>query len=508
MCEGTGGHHADGRPVSRSLVTALTALAVIILSVVMLERGRAGLQITDVAVGTTPATFYQRPDSAGPVVVIAHGFAGSRPLMQAYALSLAQSGYGVLSYDLEGHGRNPVPMSGDVTSVVGTTALLVAETRRAIAKARSLPGGERGVALLGHSMATDIIVRAANAEEIAGAPVDAVIAISMFSQAVTATAPKRLLVISGAWESVLRKAALDAVRLVAPAAKEGETVSQGGVIRRAVVAPAVEHVGVLFSATAIKAARDWLDTAYERTSTGPVILPGLWILALLAGIVVLFHPLAARLPQTVARTGVAGTGRFLAAILVPAVAVPLLLPQFYTRFLPVLVADYLLLHLALFGAIQLLILRVWHGPVQRLAFLPVFALVFWGIAVFGLALDRYAASFLATPERLLIIAALAVGTVPFMVADSYVTDAGRGALWRRLTARLALLSSLAAAALIDPDRLIFLFIILPVVLLFFVVHGLMGRWVAQRSGELAAGIGLGLILAWALGVSFPLFSAG
>ncbi len=34
----------------------------------------------------------------------------------------------------------------------------------------------------------------------------------------------------------------------------------------------------------------------------------------------------------------------------------------------------------------------------------------------------------------------------------------------------------------------------------------MGRWVARRAGAGAAGLGLGLCLAWALGVSFPLFS--
>ena len=89
------------------------ALGIIALSVFMLERGRAGLVITDLAVGTTPATMYQQPGSAGPLMVVAHGFSGSRQLMQADSLALAQSGYSVLAFDFEGHGRNPVPVSGD-----------------------------------------------------------------------------------------------------------------------------------------------------------------------------------------------------------------------------------------------------------------------------------------------------------------------------------------------------------------------------------------------------------
>jgi hypothetical protein len=132
-------------------------------------------------------------------------------------------------------------------------------------------------------------------------------------------------------------------------------------------------------------------------------------------------------------------------------------------------------------------------------------LTFWGIIVFGLALDRYAASFLPTAGRLLIIAVLSIGTVLFMLSDSVVTGNGRGLLWRRIAARLGLILSLVAAAFLDPDRLIFLLLILPVLILFYLVHGLMGRWIAGHCGPCAAGLGLGLCLAWALGVSFPLF---
>ena len=45
--------------------------------------------------------------------------------MQSFALTLAQAGYIVVSFDFMGHGRNPVPMSGDVTSIDGTTTLLM-----------------------------------------------------------------------------------------------------------------------------------------------------------------------------------------------------------------------------------------------------------------------------------------------------------------------------------------------------------------------------------------------
>ncbi|MFN4128904.1 MAG: alpha/beta hydrolase, partial [Paracoccaceae bacterium] len=245
----------------KELVIGIVAFVLIVLSVLKLEGDRAGLDVSAFHAGSTPVTLYQKPGQTGPLVIVAHGFAGSVQIMQAYSLTLAQAGYRVVAFDFEGHGRNPTPMSGDVASVEGTTALLVAETRRVIAAARALPQAGQ-IALLGHSMATDILVRASIAEAQAGTPVDAVVAISMFSQAVTADSPQRLLVISGQGESFLRKAGLDAVHLVDPDAGEGDLAVTGSVSRRAVVAPWVEHVGVLFSPTAVNAAAAWLDVTF------------------------------------------------------------------------------------------------------------------------------------------------------------------------------------------------------------------------------------------------------
>ncbi len=492
------------RPIRSKIALALLAALIVMVSVLMLERDRAGLSITAFDVGTTPATLYQTPGQTGPIVVIAHGFAGSRQIMQAYSLRLAQAGYRVVAFDFEGHGRNPVPMSGDVTSIDGTTALLVAETRRVIAAARTLPDSDH-IAMLGHSMATDILVRASIAEEEAGTPVDAVVAISMFSQAVTATDPPNLLVITGQWERFLSQAALDAVHLVDPVAGAGDLAQSGDVTRKAVVAPLTEHVSVLFSPVAVNAAQDWLDRTYDTQRTGSAGHMGWWILALLGGIVLGFYPVVSALPVGPPAPAIP-LRRFLIATLGPAVLTPLIIAPLYRNFLPVLVADYLMLHLALYGVLQLVLLRVWAAGRVEVKWVAVLALSVWGIVVFGLALDRYAASFWPNAQRLPIIAALCVGTLPFMIADSFVTEAGRGALWRRVLARVVMFASLVLAAVINPGDLTFVVIVMPVFVLFYLVYGLMGRWVGRRSGAVAAGLGLGLCLAWALGVSFPLFA--
>ncbi len=513
---------------ARGLV-ALISVCAALFALWHLEQARHGLEIRRETAGATPVTIYRKAGgSPGPAVIITHGFAGSRQLMEAYALTLARSGYVAVSLDFEGHGRNAKPMSGDVTSVEGTTRKLMAEIGRVTDYALGLAGVDGRVALLGHSMASDIIVRQAKADPRVGA----VVAISMFSQAVTATEPKNLLAITGEWETALRAEALKVARLAATDAAEGQTIGdvETGTARRVVVAPTVEHVAVLYSPTALREARDWLDKVFRypgppasgdltlagRPDRPAVAATGPAILLLLGAIVTLAWPASGLLPagqQSAPQPIPLRT--FLAAALVPALLTPLLLAPFDTRFLPVLVADYVALHLFVFALIALAIL--WRSgislgqpvTISGLAFAGVgsgAALAAFGIIVFGGALDRYVASFMPTADRVAIIGLLAVGGVPFMLADSLLTGTGRAPLWRTILVRSAFLASLVLAVMLDLERLFFLLIILPVIVLFYAVFGTMGGWVGRRTGApLAAGLGMGLTLAWALGVTFPLF---
>lgn len=478
----------------------------VLIGVWQLERERAGLSIAELKVGTTPATVYRLPAAGpSPAVVIAHGFAGSRQLMEAYALTLAHAGYVVVSFDFEGHGRNPRPMSGDVTRIEGTTQLLMREIGRVADAALALPGVDGRVALLGHSMASDIIVRQA----IADRRVTATVAISMFSEAVTATEPRNLLIVSGEWESMLRQNALRNVRLADAAASEGATVGDPatGTGRRAVIGPSVEHVGILYSATALRETRAWLDGVFGRSGSGPVSATGGPIVLLLLGIVALAWPLSGLLPRGEAMPAPLPLRTFLMAILVPAAATPLLLRLVDTHFLPVMVADYLAIHLLVYGLLSLLVLG-WLGiRIGHVAWLAALAIGAYGILVFGGALDRYVASFWPIGARVPIVLAIAVGALPFMLADSLATEAGRAPHWRAFAAHGAFILSLGAAVALDFKRLFFLLIIIPLIVLFFVIFGLMGGWAGRRTGSPSAvGIGLGLLLAWTIGVTFPMYA--
>ena len=462
----------------------------------VLEGARAGLKIEELRYGETPVTLYYTGVD-GPDVVIAHGFAGSRQMMQGYALVLAQAGYTVHAFDFEGHGMHARPMGGDVSALDGTTQRLVAQTRAVIDRV----AGDAPVALLGHSMATDVLVRAAADDPRVGP----VVLLSAFSRAITATHPQSLLLITGAWEPGLTDFALGAARMVEPPAAAGETVRAGKVARRALLAPMVEHVAILQSRAGRAAALEWLNDHYGVARSAAVPPTGWALVALLTAITMLAATLARLFAARNVDVAPLSARHWATVTLVPAMLAPLVASLIDLHMLPVLVADYLAVHLFVFGVVQLALLSLLRPTWARPDVLASAVLLAWGLGAFGLALDRYGANFWPTPARLPIIAALLAWALPFMLGDAQATF--RAPLWQRIGLRVAFLASLAAAVALDFEELFFLIMIAPVIVLFLLTFGAMGRGFAARCGPVTSGLALGIVLAWALGVSFPLFSA-
>jgi pimeloyl-ACP methyl ester carboxylesterase len=500
---------------------ALLAILAIGAALWHLEAAGESVAVTPVDIGSIPARIY-RPRSGGthPVVVIAHGFAGSQQLMQSFALTFAHDGYIAVTFDFPGHGRNRSPLRGSITDAGGATQALVAATRRVAQYARGL--GDGRLAVLGHSMASDIVIRYAETAPEVGAT----IAVSMFSPMVTAAAPANLLVIVGDWEGMLKREALRAVALTSAPAPPAAGVTYGnpaaGTGRRAAFSPQTEHVSVLFSRDSMREALDWLDRSFGTVRTQPPWLDhrGPWILLLVGGVVMLARPLAALLPRlAVPALGAGRSWRDLRLpLLLPPVVTPLLLRVLPTHFLPVLVGDYLAMHFALYGLSTIICTTAAKPTARPAGAVPTpggvsgFALACTSMAVvaFGfLALvwpiDRYFTSFIPGPQRFVLILAMLVGTTIFFLSDEWLTRAGpRGAY---AVSKVLFLISLALAVALDPYRLFFLVIIIPEILLFFFIYGLFSVWTYRRTGHpFVAGIASAVAFAWAIGVTFPLLT--
>jgi dienelactone hydrolase len=386
-----------------------------------LHAAGSGLEVVHASVNAIPVTVFRAaapatpgdstaPTTALPVVVIAHGFAGSQQLMQAFATTAARNGMIAVTFDFPGHGRHPQPLPGRLQDHDALLAALLGALEQVVAFARGLPGADGRVALLGHSMASDLVVRQAQADP----AIVATVGISLVYGGARSVAPPNLLSVYGSLEPALVQSF--GRRLVAGPGGQRELLSDGaapapestgeattdaaiagvvpgrtygrfddGSARRFVLASGAEHIGVLYHATSQRESLDWLRQAFAidpapAASAAPFVdTRGLAISGLLAGAVMLGWPLSLLLGRLSGRLsgrlpgahhgrhpGMHGRSRhgrrglqpgatpvarrdWLWVSAGPALATPLVLRLVPTQFLPILLGDYLLLHFALYG---------------------------------------------------------------------------------------------------------------------------------------------------------------
>jgi dienelactone hydrolase len=510
-----------------ALIVLLLAMAATAFALLQLQRADAGVSATEAMVGSTPLTVFRgtdpartrAPDAAtppgAPVVVISHGFAGSQQLMESFAITLAKNGFIAVTFDYYGHGRHREPLRGDVTSVEGATQTLLEQTAEVVEFALALPDANGDLALLGHSMASDIIVRYAQRDP----RVDATIAVSMFSPAVTPDSPQNLLVIVGGLEGMLKKEALRVLSLVTDDPQPGVSVSnpKTGDLRRVAFAEGVEHVGVLYSHKSMVESLNWLSNLYDLDSSREIPQRGPWIALLLAGLLTLAWPLSRALPvvSTTPRGASLAWRRLLPAALVPAIATPLMLFWFPADFLGVLVGGYLAVHFALYGLLSMLCLwwlrrgepeRPSTTHPVRLGIAALLATLYTA-GVIGFALDSYVTSFAIAPMRWPLFVVMLAGTLSYFLCDEWLTHGTSTPGGGHLFTRFCFLLSLGIAVALSFEDLMFLLIIAGVIVIYFLVYGMFSRWIYQRTGHPAVGaIANAIAFAIALTAVFPVMS--
>ena len=500
----------------RWIVGAL-GFAGLIAAVVGLVGAEKGVDTSRLWVGPTPVTLFRMADSGedAPLVVISHGFAGSQQLMRPFAVTLARAGYIAATFDYLGHGRNLEPLSGDITKVEGATQRLLEQTGTVVDRLMRRLGPERRLAIVGHSMASDIVVRYAQADP----RVEATVAVSMFSPAVTSTTPQNLLILVGGLESGLRQEALRVLRQRVEDPKPFQTYGDfaSGTARRLALTPYREHLGVLYEPSGLREARDWLDRAFGRDSDAPVDRRGGAILLLFVSLGVLGWPLSALLPRVSAPTstrrmdwralGIAGV--------VPAVVTPLVLMSFPADFLSVLVGGYLAVHFGVYGAVTWITARLLQGrrqpiePWTRARILRIIAAAAlatsYAAGAVAVAMDTTFTSFAMMPPRWPLFLVMSVGTGAYFLADESLTAGPGVPKGARLFTRCAFLASLGLAVALSFEDLFFLLIIAVLIVPYFLVYGLWSQWIYGATGHTAVGaIASAIAFAWTLAVVFPM----
>jgi len=345
------------------------------------------------------------------------------------------------------------------------------------------------------------------------------------------TEPRDLLFVFGELEpEMLHQSGREAVAAASggqvsdPAAVEpGRTYGDpaDGSARRLLLAPGVEHIGVLYGQGGIGAALDWLNQAFTRTSDGFIDARGRALGWLFLGIVALAWPLSRLLPRAATRPLGAGLGwrQLLPAAILPAVFTPLLLRFLPSDYLPILLGDYLALHFGVYGLLTML--AIWFTPKSRdgaasespgaprrvlwrgLIIGTLAASAYLTLAI-ALPLNQYVTAFMPGAERFWIVLGILPGTWAYFTADGWLTHGEGSPRWAPVLTKTLFLLSLVGAVALNLSQLFFLIIIIPAILAFFLLYGLIGGWVYRRTRHpLVGALAIGLAFAWSIAVTFP-----
>jgi dienelactone hydrolase len=487
----------------RHWLLAGVGLALVALAVWQVGAAARGLQVTTVR-DFEPRLLVVAPagaDPAGrPLVLIAHGFAGSTAIMRGFALTLAHAGYTAVLWDFEGHGTNPQPMAGSMGERSGLQATAGAALAEALARGY---GDPQHVAILGHSMGSGVALNSG----IDHPETAATIAVSPTGAEVSPELPRNLLLMAGALEG---RFVQNAEQLLADAGGAGGDHA-AGTARKLLIVPGVEHISILFSPAAHAAARDWLDATFGVQPGARVYTDRrmLWYGLGIVGVLLLGAGLAPLVTDpAVAEAPRRSLWRRLAALAGGALGATLILwlaslaGLGLSNALGLLVGGYLLIWYGVAGVLSLLLL--WARPAALslraiLGGLVAFALLWLGV---GLLAEWVWLPWLLIPRRLALWPLGAVLLLPwFLAAGEMVRGTGLGGRIGWIVAHsLVLVGALFLAMQLSPG-LGFMILILPVFPIIVALHALAA---APHRGSWAFAISGALFVSWMLLAVFPL----
>lgn len=268
----------------RDLVQAVVGLALCAFGFFLAHRDAAGVRTVLATAGgcNMPTDIYEpRSGTPGGSVVLLHGLAADKKVMQFTAQEFANQDLRVFVPDLPGHGKAPGPFSPARAETCALALVRDLAARKAILPERTI--------LAGHSMGGAIAVRVAAQFPLAGAiaispaPMQSSVDVSpelLLFQA-HPRLPSHSLVLSASWEPAR-------IRQIA-----AELVSQSGdSTSRYAIVPGTTHVSILFSPRTFDWLRDWTAQLLGGNSSAPFPRnrPALGCLIGVAGLALLVPP--------------------------------------------------------------------------------------------------------------------------------------------------------------------------------------------------------------------------
>ncbi len=475
-----------------------------------------------------------------PAMIVAHGFSGSKELMQNIGLEIARRGVRAYLFDFPGHGSAPVPLvppkGQDFSAVLNTNTFQVERIYNYIR--HDLPKAAIGV--LGHSMGSAAIANfATNHPELKATIPVSPVGTPEFSP----TIPKNLLVLVGQRDIPF---SLDSSRQLFARATGKATPAQDtdtligdfkrGTARRFKVLKGLDHISILFAPSTMREISEWLGQSFgtDGPQQSVTIARLRWTGAGIATALAAFFPFSRLLtdiltkppakaatltdrPRFADHAGAIALvlgSQFASAVILNKVTLP--------KFVRLQLGDYVASFFGLSGLITWAGLGIFGRGRLKLAQSSRAAqsdlgqkTMAWGVlpiclwafvyATLGRFSHRTWNSFALTPTRARSMALITASMLPYFLADEFVFRRVGG--WRgyglSLLGKVGAVAALGLAVKLKPE-LGFLLILLPIMVLTFALFGLCSVWQYQQGHDfVTTGLFQTLIFAWMVSTLFP-----
>ena len=492
---------------TNKLFLSVAFLASAIISGGQLVNTEKDLMASRQIVNDTPVKLLEPKNPNGTLVFIAHGFAGSSNFMRPLAVSLSHSGFTTIRYDFLGHGENKNPYSGSITELSGATEHFVKQTNSIINHYKEVYEPEKMI-LIGHSMASDIIMRTA----LKRTDIFSVIGISAYTDAITSKKPSNILILNGEWEPRLKLKAYDILTKIGIARPE-ENITYGsfndGTARKISTIINADHVGILFSERTQIAIAEWFNEIFKSEIISNTNKMGIWIAILLSSIFMLILFFILSFPKLTFESFNVSFKNFILLSLFSSLVTPLLLSYGKIPFIYYSAQNHLINHLFLYTCMCWICVPLHSlGKFVRNGYLQLFSiLVLIYTLMIGVALNSYVSTFIPLNfERLSLLAILLIGCVPYMMLVQVLRHSESNGWLMATMSNTLLILSLVLSIYLNFKELFLIGYSILLFILFSGVFGLLSTLIAKRTNNhLAIANANGVLLACAFATAIPLY---
>jgi len=426
-------------------------------------------------------------------IIIGHGFAGSKEMMRQIAYDVTKAGSNAVLFDFIGHGSNQQKLVNEPTEITGTTQQLVDQLSNIINFIYEKFGDDIKISLIGHSMASDIVVRA-SAEKI----IKSVVAISPYSTGITQDFPKDLLLISGQFEGHLRSHALQMVKTVKPEANENTEYTNGNIRRKASFIENTGHVSVIYAPQTTKIIIDWLKLEnYDRPIWKNQIG---WILIGMTFIVIGMSRLNTNLAN---ETILVFKNKKALISVLTATTAALSSGLIEMHLLPIYGFERIAIYFGLVGLFTYLFSFDYQITTLKIEFLYWLKLILcFGVLCF--LINRYIGSFALSDNRITAFITLILPITLFsLIIEKLIASSS---IWIAILLRGLPIVGFSMLLILFPEQYGLMFTTVLIYILYFIVFGYIGRHQRKKIGHAKVGLAHGIFLSFAFAATNPIFA--